>query len=94
VGCGGKAPLSWPAGSPDLNPLHFVFLLGYLKTKVYASAVYNRDKLRRRIKNFFSKIKNTPGIFERLSIYFRTELSCVSEDMEAILSTSSKKLKN
>jgi hypothetical protein len=39
-----EAPVSWPAHSPDFNPLLF-FMWEYLKTKVYASTIYNREEL-------------------------------------------------
>jgi hypothetical protein len=45
------------------------------------------------IQQFASEIKNTPGIFESLWVYFRPELSSVPVNMEAISSTSSKQIK-
>jgi hypothetical protein len=42
IGLGRDATFSWPARSPDFNPLD-LFVSGYLKTKVYASTVGARD---------------------------------------------------
>jgi hypothetical protein len=43
IGRGSEASLSWPARSPDLNPLDS-FLWGYLKSKACASTVDTEAK--------------------------------------------------
>lgn len=63
IGRGGPVP--WPARSPDLNPLDF-FLWGHLKSIVYSSPVESVEDLRVRISNGIERIRQTPGIFERV----------------------------
>lgn len=46
IGRGG--PVAWPARSPDLTPLDF-FVWGFLKNKVYSTAVNSEQELRDRI---------------------------------------------
>ncbi|EZA50509.1 hypothetical protein X777_10702 [Ooceraea biroi] len=55
----------WPARSPDLNPVDF-FLWGQLKSLVYATPIQNEEDLRNRIIDGCERIRNTPGIFERV----------------------------
>jgi len=62
---GRRGPIAWPARSPDLNPLDF-YLWGHLKTIVYDTPVATVEVLRNRIIAACEKIRNTPGIFERL----------------------------
>jgi hypothetical protein len=66
IGYGCKAPVSWPACSPDLHLLVFFFLQGYLKTKIYTRTANISEELWHRIKQFASEVKSTPGIFECL----------------------------
>jgi hypothetical protein len=74
-----EAPVSWPRHSPDLNPID-IFLLRYLKIKVYACTVDIIEAVWRRIQQFANEVKNTFGIFERLrvSLSRRAEM-CVRE---------------
>ena len=62
---GRRGPIAWPARSPDLNPLNF-YLWGHLKTIVYDIPVATVEVLRNRIITACEKIRNSPGIFERL----------------------------
>lgn len=55
----------WHARSPDLNPVDF-FLLGHLKSLVYTTPIQNEENLRNRIIDGYEKVRNTPGIFERI----------------------------
>jgi hypothetical protein len=66
---GRDAPISRPARPPDLNLLDF-FCGGYFKTKTYATTVSTREELWRQIQQFSSELKNRPGIFERLRLFF------------------------
>lgn len=63
IGRGG--PVSWPARSPDLNPLDF-FLWGYLKSLVYARPVNNIDELRQRVEQACHQIRANEGVFGRV----------------------------
>jgi hypothetical protein len=45
-------------------------LWGYLKTKILVRPVDNTEETWRRIQEFVSEIKLTPGIFQRLRVYF------------------------
>lgn len=63
IGRGG--PVSWPPRSPDLNPIDF-FLWGTLKSLVYERPVNTRADLLQRIIEASHKIRNIPGIFERV----------------------------
>ena len=62
---GRRGPIAWPARSPDLNPLDF-YLWGHLKTITYDTPVATVEILRNRIIAACEKIRNIPGIFERL----------------------------
>lgn len=74
---GRGAPVAWPARSPDLNPLDF-FLWGHLKTLVYDSPVDTIEELRIRIINGIQRIRQTPGIFERVRQSMRRRLdACI-----------------
>lgn len=53
IGTGGFQ--TWPARSPDLNPLDF-FLWGAIADRIYASEVLNADDLRQRIGIAFQEI--------------------------------------
>lgn len=61
IGRGG--PISWPARSPDLNPLDF-FVWGFIKEKVYVTPPLNADEVRERINAAVLEI--TPEILERV----------------------------
>jgi hypothetical protein len=76
-----------------LSPL--VFPVGIFDNQgLYASTVDNREELWRRIQQFASEIKNTPGIFERLRVYFFTQSWAVCPfNMKAVSSISCKKVK-
>ena len=58
IGRGG--PHSWPARSPDFNPLDF-FFWGHLKNLVYEEEINTRDQLLQRIITSFQRIKNNPN---------------------------------
>lgn len=68
VGRGG--PVSWPARSPDLNPLDF-FLWGYLKALVYSTPVNDLDELQQRVDQGCHLIRATVGVFERVRMSMR-----------------------
>ena len=57
---------SWPARSPDLNPLDF-HLWGHLKSIVYATSIEHAEILRNRIGQGFRQIRETPGMIERVA---------------------------
>lgn len=63
IGRGG--PISWPARSPDLNPLDFC-LWGWIKCLVYPTEINSEEELRQRIENAFEHVKQqvhaNPGI--------------------------------
>lgn len=59
----------WSDENPHSNPLWFLFLWEYFKTKVCASSVHNRKAPWNLIKLFASEIKNTL-IFKCLRISF------------------------
>lgn len=63
IGRGG--PIAWPARSPDLNPIDF-FVWGHLKTMVYATPVNNVEQLRERIEDGCRRIREMPGVLERV----------------------------
>jgi hypothetical protein len=54
IGRGG--PVSWPARSPDLNPLDFC-LWGWVKCLVYKTEIESEEDLRQRIENAFNHIR-------------------------------------
>ena len=62
---GRRGPIASPVCSPDLNPLNF-YLWGHLKTIVYDTSVATVEILQNSIIVACEKIRNTPGIFERL----------------------------
>jgi hypothetical protein len=57
--------VSWPARSPDLNPLDFI-VCGYLKTKVYTTTVDTREEPWRRIQRLVSEVNNAHASWESL----------------------------
>lgn len=68
---------SWPARSPDLNPLDFC-IWGHLKTLVYKNPVEDVEDLRNRIIASCRTIQETPGIFDRIRESMRRRLhSCI-----------------
>jgi hypothetical protein len=60
---GTKEPIAWPPCSPDLNPLGF-YLLGHLKTFVYAAPVDNEEAIHHRIVGACQTTCNYSSIFE------------------------------
>ena len=64
IGRGG--PVTWPARSPDLNPLDF-HLSGHLKSIVHATSIENAEILRNRIERGFRQIRGTPRMIERVT---------------------------
>lgn len=62
---GRDGPITWPARSPDLDPLDF-YLWGHLKSIVYSTPVANVQLLRQRIQQACEQIKQIPKIFERV----------------------------
>lgn len=54
---GRSGPVSWPARSPDLNPMDF-FFWGDLKRRVYDTPIETEDDLRRRIFHHSQEMKN------------------------------------
>lgn len=71
IGRGG--PVAWPPRSPDLNPLDF-FVWGFLKEKVYATPVNNREDLINRIRMACNEISREMLIRTRRSIRNRCRL--------------------
>uniref|UniRef100_A0A1B6L5Q6 DUF4817 domain-containing protein n=1 Tax=Graphocephala atropunctata TaxID=36148 RepID=A0A1B6L5Q6_9HEMI len=63
MGRGG--PTVWPARSPDLNPIDF-FVWGHLTSMVYSTPVENVEQLRGWIEDGCQRIREMPGIFERV----------------------------
>ena len=63
IGRGG--PVQWPARSPDLNPLDF-YLWGHMKPLVYETLVASYMDLISRIAKAASRVRDTPGQFERV----------------------------
>ena len=73
IGRGG--PISWPARSPDLTKLDF-FLWGYVKDKVYQTALTTRENMQARIREAFQTI--TPTMLGNVSESFETRIrACV-----------------
>ena len=58
---GRRGPITWPARSPDLNPLDFN-LWRHLKTNAYDTPAATVEVLRNCIIATSKKIRNTPGI--------------------------------
>jgi hypothetical protein len=59
---GRSGPKTWPARSPDLNPLDF-HLRRRPKPTVYATEVSDIQGLQQRTRNRFEMIRTIPGIF-------------------------------
>ena len=57
---------SWPARSPDLNPLDF-HSWGHLKSIVLATSIEHAEILRNRIEQGSRQIRETPGTTERVT---------------------------
>ena len=71
-------PISWPPRSPDLTPLDF-FLLGHVKTVVYASKPRSLEELRGRIERTIREINETQ--LENVFNEMRKRLAqCVKKD--------------
>jgi len=64
IGRGG--PVEWPARSPDLTPVDFFFLRGYIKSLVYETPVDSEEELIARVVAAFDVVRNDPGIFARV----------------------------
>lgn len=60
---GRNGPISWPARSPDMNPLDF-FVWGFLKEKVYATPPANEQEVINRINATVQLI--TPHMLQRV----------------------------
>jgi transposase len=56
IGRGGPTP--WPPRSPDITPCDF-FVWGFVKDRVYASKVDNKEELRERIRRAFDEIDHS-----------------------------------
>jgi hypothetical protein len=54
-------PIAWPPSSLDLNSVNF-FLLGHLKTIMYAAPVDNEEAFHHRIVDACQTIRNYPGV--------------------------------
>lgn len=67
IGRGG--PISWPARSPDLNPIDF-FLWGYYKEMVYAKESNTEAELREKLRQAEIKIKENSDAFRNLKQNF------------------------
>ena len=63
IGRGG--PISWPARFPDMTPLDF-YLWGHLKSVVNETPVPSEQELIGRTVEGCARIRETPGIFERV----------------------------
>ena len=86
IGRGG--PISWPARSPDLNPIDF-YLWGHLKSLVYETPVDSEAELLPRIQAACDQVRGTPEVLERVrrSMMHRCQLciECGGRHMEHIL---------
>jgi hypothetical protein len=71
---GRGSPVSWPARSPDLNPLDF-WLWGHLKALVYSAPINGLEVLQERVENACREIRVEPGIFDRV----HTSVRCRAE---------------
>jgi hypothetical protein len=89
---GREAPDSWPACSADMNSVSYIFLWIYSKINE-ANKIADREELWHRIQQFASELRNTPGAFEYLRVYFSCKAEFISVIMEDILITSCKKVK-
>jgi len=72
------APISWPARSPDLNPLDF-YLWGQLKDLVYSVPINDEDHLRARIEESADFIKRNMfrGLMDN---YHKRLITCLNEN--------------
>lgn len=78
MGRGG--PVSWPARSPDMTPLDF-YVWGHLKSLVYETPVPSAEELIGRIVDACERIRETPGIFERVRQSLRRRLrACIDAE--------------
>ena len=78
IGRGG--PISWPARSPDMTPLDFYFW-GHLKSMVYETPVTSEIDLIGRIVEASARIRETPGVFERVRQSFRRRIEgCIEAE--------------
>lgn len=80
IGRGADAPISWPARSPDLNPIDFCFW-GVMKDKVYSVPIESVEHLRQRIQQSAEEFRNIPGVFQnvRFSLLKRARY-CIQEN--------------
>lgn len=80
IGRGIDAPISWPARSPDLNPLDFS-IWGYMKSRVYATEIRNVEELRQKIVNECTLLKNDHQTMNGLMNNLRKRLRiCITEN--------------
>jgi hypothetical protein len=74
---GRNGPVAWPPRSPDLNPCDF-FLWGYIKSLVYATQINTIEKLRERVENAATVIRNNRILLGRVEeCYLRRIESCL-----------------
>lgn len=76
IGRGG--PITWPARSPDLNPLDY-YLWGHLKQLVYQVPINNIDVLRQRIIDGFEIIRTSPRLLTRVRQNFIRRIHACQE---------------
>lgn len=87
-----EALVSWPANSPNLNPLTFLFLQGYLKTNIYSNGQSQRGTVPWN-STTAGDIEDTPRIYQQLQASSSSCWTAYSWNMKAISSTASKKVK-
>lgn len=75
IGRGG--PITWPARSPDLNPLDY-YLWGHSSALVYTTPINDVEDLRQRIIIAFETIRNTDGILHHVNAsFYRRVHACI-----------------
>ena len=63
---GRRGSVEWPARSPDLTPLDF-FFWGYLKNKVYATKIRDKDHLKEVIKHHVEEIRRDMNLIQKVT---------------------------
>ncbi|KAK3880944.1 hypothetical protein Pcinc_014594 [Petrolisthes cinctipes] len=77
VGRGGL--VSWPPRSPDMNPLDF-YVWGHMKREVYGTEIPNREELWRRVEASAARVRNNPGVMERVrQSLMRRAAACIEQ---------------